>query len=300
MYPKTFEYYRATDVSDLLSFLDSHADAKVIAGGQSLVPMMKLRLGNVPFIVDIGRISELRYIKEEDSEKSPNGKIIRIGALATHDSILESPIVRQRVPLLASTAENIGDIQIRDLGTIGGSLCHADPSADYFPTLLILNAELGLRSRTQGARVVPISDFVLGPFETVLEKGEILEEVTVTPYSGSASVEKFARRKADFAVVCVAMILDMGGDLVRDFRIALGPMQNSAVRLLKLETALKNKKFSDLSSLMSTAENALDAEELDFPSDIHGSSWYRGEVAKTIVSRMLEGLYEKEKRREQR
>ncbi|MDG6904471.1 MAG: xanthine dehydrogenase family protein subunit M [Nitrososphaerota archaeon] len=291
MYPKSFEYFRAKDVQDALFLLKSHQDAKIIAGGQSLVPMMKLRVANPPKLIDISRLKELRYIKEDNSSSTP---MIHIGALTTHADVIESDVINKRLPILSSTASNIGDVQIRERGTVGGSICHADPSADYFPTLLVLNASLVARTFGGNRRSVPIGEFVVGPFETSLHENELIEELAVPIYSGMGDVVKFARRKADFALVSAAAILDYDPSKgnIRDFRLAIAPQENSAVRLFKVEERIKNKRFSDFSELEKSIHSGLSEETLTFPGDLHGSSWYRSEILETIVVRLVRKLYE--------
>ncbi len=294
MYPKSFEYYRAKSVEDALSLLKSHQDAKIIAGGQRLVPMMKLRVASPSGLVDISRLKELRYIREDNL----GGKqTIHIGALTTHVDALESDLVNKRIPILSSTASNIGDVQIIERGTIGGSICHADPSADYFPTLLVLNASVIVRSAGESRRMVPIREFAVGPFETALQENEIMEELNVPVYSGIGGVVKFARRKADFALVSAAAILDYDPttENVKDFRLAIAPQEESAVRLSKVEERIKNKRFNDFSEFEKSIQSGLAEEKLTFPSDLHGSSWYRNEILESIVVRLLNNLYEEGK-----
>ena len=288
MYPKAFEYYKPANIEDALSYLQIHQDSKLIAGGQSIIPAMKLRIASPSTLVDIRKLNDLNYVKDE-------GANIKIGSLTTHAQVAESSTIKEKLPILSETAENIGDVQIRTLGTIGGSICHADPAADYLPTLLTLDARLNLRSKSKGQRSTPISEFLQGPFTTSVEADEILEEITIPTYKGTGGVRKFARRKADFAVVAVAALLDLEGGLVKDLKIAVGPQQNTATRLHKLESAVKNQRFNDQASLDSFVRKELASEELDFPTDIHGSSSYRKQVAESIIPEMMRTLYEKQK-----
>lgn len=286
MYPKSFEYHRAQSVDDALTFLGSHEDAKIIAGGQSLVPMMKLRISTPSSLVDISRLEELRYIRED-------GGSVKIGALVTHSEIEESELVRKKIPVLSLTASNIGDVQIRDLGTIGGSVCHADPSADYLPTLLVLEASVVLRSAGGARRSVPVGEFIVGPFGTTLHENEILEEVVIPIYSGVGAVSKFARRKADFALVASAALMEAEAGTVKKVRIAIGPQETSAVRLLNVEKQLQGKRFADFAEFAKAVHAGLAQEKLAFPSDLHGSSWYRGEILETILTRTLRDVFER-------
>lgn len=288
MYPKAFEYYKPSNVDDALSYLQTNQDSKIIAGGQSLIPAMKLRIASPAALVDIRKLNDLNYVSD--------GANIKIGALTTHAQVAESSTIKEKLPILSETADNIGDVQIRTLGTMGGSICHADPAADYFPTLLVLDARMNIRSKSKGRRAIPINEFMQGPFTTTMEANEILEEITIPTYNGTGAVRKFARRKADFAVVAVATILDVErGGLVKDLKIAVGPQQNSAIRLRKLESAVKNKRFNDQASLNTLVRKELTNEELDFPADIHGNSSYRKQVAESIIPEMICTLYEKQK-----
>ena len=287
MYPRSFEYYKAKSVEDALSSLSSHDGSKIIAGGQSLAPMMKLRLASPSVLVDIGGLAELRYIREE-------GGAIHIGALTTHSEIEDSNLIAEKAQILSLTAANIGDVQIRSLGTIGGSVCHADPSADYFPTLLVLDASAVVRAAGGAKRSIPIGEFVVGPFETLVGEKEILEEIVVPLGGGVGSVSKFARRKADFALVSVAAVVncDRTGT-VKGVKIAIGPQETSAVRLTNVEKAVLNRRFDKITLLEEAVRSGLAKEKLAFPSDLHGSSWYRTEVLEPVLSRTLNDIFEK-------
>jgi CO/xanthine dehydrogenase FAD-binding subunit len=287
MYPKAFEYYKPANVDDALSYLQTHQDSKIIAGGQSLIPAMKLRIASPSALVDIRKLNDLNYVRD--------GTNIKIGSLTTHAQVAESSTIKEKLPILSQTAENIGDLQVRTLGTIGGSICHADPAADYLPTLLVLDARMTIRSKSKGRRSTAISEFLQGPFTTTMQEDEILEEIALPTCKGTGAVRKFARRKADFAVVAVAALLDVEhGGLVKDLKIAIAPQQNSATRLHKLESAIKNKRFKDQASLDTFVRKELANEELDFPADIHGSSSYRKQVAESIIPEMICTLYEKQ------
>ena len=281
MIPRKFEYYRAKSVEDAIEFLSTHEGAKVIAGGQSLVPLMKLRIVSPAYLVDIGRIEELRYIRIGDKGE------LRIGALTTHAEIEESELIRERWPVLAETAENIADVQIRSRGTIGGSLCHADPAADYPPTLIVLNSEVVIRGK-EGRRTVPVEDFILGPFTTSIEENEILEEVIIPPYNGKAGFTKFARREGDLAVVNAAVLLKVGNGKVEDIKVAVGGVGPKPIRLKALEDRVKGGVIEE-GKLSSAIDEAV--KELEPPTDVHGTSEYRREVTKVILKRLILDLY---------
>ncbi len=281
MIPRKFEYYRAKSVKDAIDFLSTHEGAKVIAGGQSLVPLMKLRIVSPTYLVDIGRIEELRYIRVGDKGE------LRIGALTTHAEIEESELIRERWPVLAETAEKIADVQIRSRGTIGGSLCHADPAADYPPTLIVLGSEVVVRGK-EGKRIVPVEDFILGPFTTNIEENEILEEVVIPPYNGKAGFTKFARREGDLAVVNAAALLKADNGKVEDIRVAVGGVGPKPVRLEALEDKVKGGVIEE-DKLSSAIDEAV--KELEPPTDVHGTSEYRREVTKVVLKRLILDLY---------
>lgn len=281
MIPRKFEYYRAKNVKDAIDFLSTHEGAKVIAGGQSLVPLMKLRIVSPTYLVDIGRIEELRYIRVGDKGE------LRIGALTTHAEIEESELIRERWPVLAETAEKIADVQIRSRGTIGGSLCHADPAADYPPTLIVLGSEVVVRGK-EGKRIVPVEDFILGPFTTNIEENEILEEVVIPPYNGKAGFTKFARREGDLAVVNAAALLKADNGKVEDIKVAVGGVGPKPIRLKVLEDRVKGGVIEE-GKLSSAIDEAV--KELEPPTDVHGTSEYRREVTKVVLKRLILDLY---------
>jgi CO/xanthine dehydrogenase FAD-binding subunit len=301
MYPSSFEYHRPSSMNDLFDLMDTlDGGFKILAGGQSLVPLMKLRVFETTALIDITRIDELKFIRFEQVEDRSlriEGPMLRIGALVTHQEISESPIIKDKVPILATAAKNIGDTQIRTLGTIGGSICHADPAGDYFPALLVLNATVVLNSRNHGRRVLAINNFITGPLATAMKDSEVLEEIRVSPYRGTFILEKFARRKSDFALANIAMILgrdeNPSNHTASDLRVALGPLETGARRLLELEETIRGIDHYSDDIVNAAIENSLGEGCVDFPSDLHGSSLYRREVSKGMVKRMLKTLYRK-------
>lgn len=281
MYPKSFEYLRAKSVDQALQYLKDNEGSRVIAGGQSLLPMLKSRLYQPTVLVDINFIPELREVK-----LGSNGDL-RIGAMVTHYDVIENSTIRENAPILSSTAENIADVQIRNRGTIGGSICEADPSADYLPTLMALDARVVLKT-TESSREVKVEDFIQGPFETLAEDGEMLVEVIVPPSKANYRVEKYARRKADFAIASVAAIVSLSKDgKVTDARIATGAQQDKPHRLREIESALKGKASEsvNLEAIIGPA-----TEELEPLDDLHGGPEYRKHVLRGMLSRMLGDL----------
>src|SRR5450631_587914 len=183
MIPEQFEYSAPKTLDEALGLLAE--GARPLAGGMSLIPMMKLRLSNPEHLVDLGRIKDLSYIREQGGE-------LHIGATATHHDVESSPLVRGKCPLLAETASHIGDVQVRNMGTIGGSVAHADPSADYPAALQALEAKIVLQS-AKGQRMVAVDDFFVDTFTTSIEPGEIISEIIVPVDSSHVNYEKMAQ-----------------------------------------------------------------------------------------------------------
>ena len=266
MIPATFTYKRARSVDEAFSLLAEGGDeAKYLAGGQSLLPLMKLRLAAPETLVDVGRLDDLSYVRDE-------GDFIAVGALTSHHLVASSELLARDVPLLAFAAGQVGDPQVRHRGTIGGSLAHADPAADLPAVVLALDATLVARGPS-GSREIGAHEFFLGLFETSLQPGELLTEIRV-PKPGSAgwSFQKFTKRAIDWAIVGVAV---QGGN------VALVNMGQTPVRAGAVERAL--------SSGAGLAEAAALAADGTSPSDdFNGSTAYRQHLARVLTARALE------------
>ncbi|MGH3164752.1 MAG: FAD binding domain-containing protein [Trebonia sp.] len=267
MIPASFEYETAESAAHALSLLAEHGeDAKLLAGGHSLLPMMKLRLAQPAVLIDIARVSELSGIRVEGSE-------LVIGATTRHADIASSDLVRAETPILAYAASQVGDPQIRHRGTIGGSLAHADPSADLPMTLAALGGSVEITGPS-GVRTVPAGEFFVGFFESVLSPDELLTAVRV-PRSGTArwGYQKFVRRANDWAIVGVAAV---------DGRVALASMGSTPLRATAVEAAL--------ASGASAAEAASHAAEgTSAGSDFHADKEYREHLARVLTRRALDG-----------
>ncbi len=265
MIPAPFAYEVAGSVEEAVELLGRSEDAKLLAGGHSLVPAMKLRLARPSLLVDIGRLSDLRYVREEAGR-------IAIGALARHHDLATNALLAQRCPALARAAAQVGDPQVRHRGTIGGSVAHGDPASDLPTVLLALEAELSLRG-PEGERVVSAADFFRGVFETALAPQEVLTEIRVPPAAGTYL--KFNRRAQDWATVGVAVVRADGA-----VRVALTSMGPTPVRARGVEEALA-----------AGAEPAAAAQRADEgtspPSDVAASAEYRRELARVLVRRAL-------------
>jgi aerobic carbon-monoxide dehydrogenase medium subunit len=277
MKPARFVYVSATSVDEALALLEEHGDeARVLAGGQSLVPLMNFRLARPSALVDLGRVSELRYISRE------NGSL-RIGAMTRQRELERDPSVAEACPLFRRATELIGHVQIRNRGTIGGSLAHADPSAEYPAAALALGAELVVRAAA-GERVVPAADFFLGPFTTALELGELLVEVRLPTWATHADFQEVARRNGDFAIAAVAVGLEIRNGRIERAGIGLAGVGPSALKATSAESLLIGNEPSDDLFRHAAAEAAAPTSP---GGDIHGSAEYRKSVVETLAFRGL-------------
>jgi carbon-monoxide dehydrogenase medium subunit len=264
--PAPFTYKRARSVDEAVNLVASDGEeAKFLAGGHSLLPLMKLRLAVPQTLVDIGRLSDLSYIRDE-------GDHVAVGAATTHSELAGSSLLAREVPLLAHAAGRIGDPQVRHCGTIGGSLAHADPAADLPAVVLTLDATLVARGPS-GTRQIAAADFFRGLFESALEPGELLTEIRVgKPAAPGWAFQKFTKRAIDWAIVGVAV---QGG------RVSLVNMGQTPVRAAGVEAAL--------ASGASSRDAAARAAEGTSPSDdLNASRAYREHLAKVLVRRALE------------
>jgi aerobic carbon-monoxide dehydrogenase medium subunit len=265
MIPVGFGYERPDSVDSALALLAEHGEeATILAGGHSLLPVMKLRLAAPELVIDIGRLSELRYIRVEGDE-------VAIGSGSRHRDVESSQVVQAEVPLLAAVARTVGDPQVRHRGTLGGSLAHADPASDLPAAVLALGGTVVLRS-PRGERQVPVTSFYTGVFSSVKEPDELIVEIRV-PRTGTAgwAYEKFTRRANDWAIVAVAVV---------DGRVGLVNMGPTPLRASATEAAL--------AAGASVAEAAALADEgTDPPADSAGTKEYRRHLARVLTRRAL-------------
>ena len=268
MIPAAFDYFRAESVDDAIAKLSSNEDAKLLAGGHSLLPAMKLRLARPSVLIDIGRLQDLSYVRED-------GDRIAIGALTRHHDVATSEALRSGCPIVADAASSIGDPQVRHVGTIGGSVAHGDPAGDMPSVLLALEATMVARG-PNGEREIPATGFFTSLFETALEPNEVLTEIRVPKATEGWSFLKFRRRAIDWALVGVAAIRSNGGA-----RIGLTNMGLTPLRATGVEEAL-----SGGADPASAAERA--DEGTAPPSDAFGSDEYRRHLVKVLVRRALE------------
>jgi len=286
MIPAAFTYHRPKTLQAALRQLQTlGADTKIIAGGQSLLAMMKLRVATPPHIIDITRIAALRRIRLREGR-------LHIGALATHWMIVSSPAVRRAAPVLVEAAGMIGDLQVRNLGTIGGSVMHADPAADYPAVLLALAAEVSLQ-KPGGNRVVPIDGFFQGLMSTAAAADEVLTEVIVPaalPRSGGAYV-KMANPASGFALagVAAAIVLDADGRCTHA-RIGITGVAAVPYRTKKAEQALTGRELTD-EVITGAAGGAVDGVEPN--DDIFASADYRRHLARVLTVRAVTAARER-------
>ena len=278
MFATEFDYKKATSVSEAIQLLSSNEGAKLIAGGHSLIPMMKLRLARPPMVIDIGGIEEMRGISVE-------GGTLRIGALTTHTEIAESHVVQSAAGILWETAYGIGDPQVRNRGTIGGNISHADPASDMPTVLTVMDAKFTIQGQggitRRGSRTVSADEFFTGPFETVLGENEILTaiEVPVLAENQHAEYAKMAHPATSFAVVGAAILVTVDNGVCTAARVAVGGLTPKPTRGPSVEAALVGKEL--------TAENIAAATDLidgDLGSDILGDVFAGAEYRRAMAA----------------
>ena len=280
MKPAPFTYYCPETLDEAVRLLDEHGDdGKILAGGQSLMPLMSLRLARPAVIVDMNRVHGLDHI-------AANGDgSLRIGAMTRQRALERDAGLAERNPLLAAAVPLIGHFQIRNRGTVGGSLVHADPASELPAVSVALGADFVLASAA-GERVVSAEDFYLGYMATACEANEVLTEVRVPAWEAGRlwAIDEVARRKGDFAMVGVALWADVSGDACEDARITLFGVGGRPVRVEKAEQRLKGAPLDD--ATLKDVERIV-FEELEPDSDIHASALYRKEVGGVLTRRAL-------------
>lgn len=285
MKPARFEYLAPLELEEALESLQRYGeDAKVLAGGQSLMPLMNLRLARPKVIIDINRLSKLSSISA-----GPNGGLA-IGALTRQRAIERSATVKERNPLLAATMPLIGHFQIRNRGTIGGSLAHADPAAELPAVSVVLGGEFVLQS-ARGERVVGAEDFFVDTMTTAVEPDELLAEVRIPGWRPGLgwAIDEISRRRGDFAMAGVAVLVQMdGSEACKDARIALFGVGAKPVRAPRAEGMLRGR-VPDQQTLLEIAR--IVSADLDPDSDVHASAEYRKEVGGLLTRRALERAF---------
>jgi carbon-monoxide dehydrogenase medium subunit len=276
--PAPFDYVAPTTVEEALAALaEAGDDAKVIAGGQSLLPVLRMRLNAPSLVIDLGKVESLRGIRDD-------GDGIVIGAMTTYQTLLDDPSVHEHLLLLTKATETIADPQIRHRGTIGGALAHADPAGDLGAVALALEATFTIQG-TSGSRTVPADQFFLGLFETAVGEDELLTAIRFPKRTGwGAHYEKFVRVSHQWSIVAVAATVLAEGGTIREARVGLTNMADRPLRARSVEQALVGQPATE-EAVRRAAESA--AEGTDPPSDLNGDAQYRRSIAPVLTRRAV-------------
>jgi carbon-monoxide dehydrogenase medium subunit len=275
MIPAAFSYESPRTLKEALALLESNPEAKLLAGGHSLLPAMKLRLATPPALIDLGRIPDLNYIRD-------TGDHLAIGALTPHAAVASSELLHRLSPLLAEAADSIGDVQVRNRGTIGGSLAQAHPNADYPAAILALDAQIVTLSRT-GDHVIPAREFFTGMFTTALSGNEIITEVRVPKTTGAGvAYKKFAHPASGYAVVGVAVVVRKRGSTIESASIGITGVSGTPYRATAVENALHGQPVSAIADASRHAADGIEAL-----GDTFASPDYRRHLAAVFTRRAL-------------
>jgi carbon-monoxide dehydrogenase medium subunit len=280
MFPAPFTYHRPASVADALGLLQEYSDTgKILAGGHSLLPVMKLRLAQPEHIIDITGIDDLRAI-------AIDGDIVTIGALVTHHELATNAELAETVPLIAEMANLVGDQQVRNMGTIGGVLAHADPAADYPAGMLALDVTV-LATGPNGDREIPIGEFFQGFLTTALAPDELLTAIRVpAPPSGATfAYEKLANPASGYATVGIAVVATRSGDTIEEIRVGITGATDVAYRATGVEDALRGTS-PKAEAIKAAAAHATDGVEM--LEDKHAPADYRGRVTRNLTRRAIE------------
>ena len=280
MKPPAFDYFVARSVDEAVAQLNKRGGgAKILAGGQSLTPMMNFRLVHPEALVDINRVSALDFI-------TPQNGGLRIGALTRHRTIETSAVVREKLPVLAAAAAEVGHLAIRNRGTFGGSLAHADPAAEFPMVALALDATITTKTARSG-RAIKAKDFFVSYLQSAVEDGEVVTEVTLPwlPPNTGWGFEELCRRPGDFALTAVCALVTLDGKKVKEARIAMGGVGATALRAPAAEALLKDQPLNE-DTLKRAGEKA--AEAADPSNDVHASADFRRHLVSVLTRRALQ------------
>ncbi|GAA3090321.1 xanthine dehydrogenase family protein subunit M [Pseudonocardia yunnanensis] len=278
MIPSKFDYVKPSSVADAITALrDGGDDAKILAGGQSLIPVLRLRLAAPSVLIDLGGIPELRGVRED-------GDRIAIGAMTSYYDVIRDDLVKQHVTLLAQATETVADNQVRHRGTLGGSLAHADPAGDLGAVALALDAEMVIAG-ADGTRTVPASEFFLDYFTTAIGETEILTEIRFPKYTGWGShYEKFNRTAQAWSMVAIAAAIRVEGGSIAEARVGLTNMGTTPIRATGVEQALVGQPAT-ADAVRAAAEHV--TEGTAAPSDADAAADYREHLAKVLTGRAV-------------
>lgn len=285
MKPAPFDYFLARDIDSAVSALaGANGEAKLIAGGQSLVPMLNFRLLRPSLLVDINGIADLSFIRD-------GGNDIRIGATTKHRQLKDSPLIASELPVLREAMHHVAHLAIRNRGTIGGSLSHADPAAELPMMSLLLDAEFEIASPA-GRRIIPASDFFLGALTSALADNDMLVEIRIPKLAlGTGwAFEEIARRSGDFAVACVAVVVTRQANMIESIRIALTGVAQTPMRAADAEGVLAGRPLSDID--VDAAIEAIRAA-VEPNTDLHASADYRRHVIGVLAKRAIKQAWQR-------
>jgi aerobic carbon-monoxide dehydrogenase medium subunit len=282
MIPPSFEYVAPNSVDETIRLLERHGDeAKILAGGHSLIPLMKLRLAAPGVLVDLGKIPDFRYIEDR-------GNHIAIGAMTTQYMLETSDLLRRLVPIVPHASSTVGDMQVRNRGTLGGSLAHGDPASDLPTVMVALKAELVAQGR-DGERVIPAGDFFQDIWTTALDPAEVLTEIRISYGQGTPAqtYNKFCQRASDWAIVAVAVDVKRSNDYIEDVSIVLTNVASTPLRAVAAEDALRGLSVS-LESVNTASQKA--SEGLDPSPELKASPDYKRQLARVLCGRALQSV----------
>jgi carbon-monoxide dehydrogenase medium subunit len=286
MIPPAFEYLRANTIPEAIALLQEYGDdAKILSGGQSLIPMMKFRIARPAYLIDINRIAGLSYIKEEDGQ-------LKIGGLTREADLENSPLIRSKYPIILDTAHVIADPQVRNLATVAGNLAHGDPANDHPATMLALGAKV-VATGPAGKRVIPIEDFFVSLFTTALDANEIVTEIQipVPPARSGGAYFKLERKVGDFATAAVAAQVTVDASGVCQYAgIGLTNVGPTALKAAKAEAFLRGKKLDEATRRQAAQ---LAGEEAQPASDLRGPAEYKTGLVKELAFRALSRAVER-------
>lgn len=279
MIPAAFDYAAPASIEEALALLAEHGDdAKIIAGGQSLLPVLRLRLNAPEFVIDLGKIEGLRGVRED-------GDALVIGAMTTHSAVASDPLVAQHAALIGKAVATVADAQVRNRGTFGGALAHADPAGDVGAPALALGAQFVIAGQGGATRTVDAADFFVDLFETTIAEDELLTEVRIPKHTGwGAHYEKFVRIAQQWSIVAVAAAVRAEGGTIAEARVALTNMGSTPLRATSVEQALQGQPATDEAV---RAAVAAVADGTNPPTDLNGDAEYRKHLAQVLTRRAV-------------